>query len=156
MLYTDPTWRIVTVNPETGTETTMPATITSNFGMALDKIVGLEGNYAKPIWAPETTPLSSVILETDFYLDTEFREGQISFVAPDFASIYLNGQELTTDVSPDIVTEPFEVTAVAVTINPTMVTTGKNTLRFVVTNNSNYRGFIATVKIIKAGKGDIR
>jgi hypothetical protein len=47
--------------------------------MALDKIVVLEGNYAKPFWAPETTPLSSVYLETDFYLDTEFREGQIRF-----------------------------------------------------------------------------
>ena len=156
MLYTDPTWRIITVNPETGTETASAATITSNFGIALESIEGLEGAYAKPIWFPEAAPVSSAILEVDFYLDTEFRDGLINFVAPELASVYLNGQELATNIALDYDPEPFRVYTSQITIDPAKVTTGKNTLRFVVTNNSNYRGFIATVKIIKAGKGDIR
>ncbi|HQB50479.1 MAG TPA: hypothetical protein PLW33_07355, partial [Candidatus Cloacimonas sp.] len=101
-------------------------------------------------------PVSSAILEVDFYLDTEFRDGLINFVAPELASVYLNGQELATNIALDYDPEPFRVYTSQITIDPAKVTTGKNTLRFVVTNNSNYRGFIATVKIIKAGKGDIR
>ncbi len=101
MLYTDPTWRIITVNPETGVETASAATITSNFGIALDSIEGLEGTYAKPIWFPEAAPVSSAILEVDFYLDTEFRDGLINFVAPELASVYLNGQELAANLHLD-------------------------------------------------------
>ena len=156
MLYTDPTWRIITVNPETGVETASAATITGNFGITLDNIVGLEETFAKPIWFPETAPVSSAIFEVDFYLDTEFRDGLINFVAPEVASVYLNGQELAANLHLDYDPEPFRVYTSQVTIDPAKVTAGKNTLRFVVTNNSNYRGFIATVKIIKAGKGDIR
>lgn len=156
MLYTDPSWRIVTTNVETGLDTYSPAIVTTNFGITLDSIEGLEGTSARPIWLAEEAPVDSVILETDFYLDTEFREGTINFVAPEIASVYLNGQEIAANLAMDYDPEPFQVYTSQVSIDPAKVIQGKNTLRFVVQNNSNYRGFIAAVKIIKAGKEEIR
>ncbi len=156
MLYTDPSWRIVNVNQETGTETFSAATITGNFGISLDNIEGIEGEQAKPIWPVEEAPISSAVFEVDFYLDTEFREGLINFVAPETATVYLNGELLASNLAMDYDPEPFRVYTTQVSIEPAKVTSGKNTLRFVVQNNSNYRGFIATVKIIKAGKEEVR
>ncbi|HOU25715.1 MAG TPA: hypothetical protein PK197_01950, partial [Candidatus Cloacimonas sp.] len=68
----------------------------------------------------------------------------------------LNGELLASNLAMDYDPEPFRVYTTRVSIEPAKVTSGKNTLRFVVQNNSNYRGFIATVKIIKAGKEEVR
>jgi len=157
MLYTDPTWRIVNINSETGVETTSAATIASNFGITKEQIDGMENTPARAIWPVEEAPLTSAIFEVDFYLDTEFREGSIDFVAPENASIYLNGQELSSNLAFDYDPEPFQVYATQISsIDKTKVVAGKNTLRFVVNNSSAYRGFLAAVKIVKAGKEEIR
>ncbi len=157
MLYTDPTWRIVNINSETGAETTSAATIASNFGITKEQIDGLENTPARPIWPTEEAPLSGAVFEVDFYLDTEFREGSIDFVAPETASVFLNGQELSANLTFDFDPEPFRVYATQISsIDKTKVVAGKNTLRFVVRNASTYRGFLAAVKIVKTGKEEIR
>ncbi len=157
MLYTDPTWRIVSINSETGAETASAATPATQFGIAKDQIEGMESTAARAIWPIEEAPVATAVFEVDFYLDTEFREGSIDFVAPENASVYLNGQELATNLAFDYDPEPFRVYPTQISsIDRTKVVTGKNTLRFVVSNGSAYRGFLAAVKIVKAGKEDIR
>lgn len=157
MLYTDPTWRIVNINSETGAETTSAATLAGNFGITKEQIDGMENTPARAIWPVEETPLAGAVFEVDFYLDTEFRSGSIDFVAPETASVYLNGQELSTNLAFDYDPSPLMVYATQIgSIDKTKVVMGKNTLRFVVKNASSYRGFMAAVKIIKAGKEEIR
>jgi len=156
MIFSDPTWRVITKNAETGEETTSNAINAANFGITNDKIDGMENTAAKPIWLSEEAPVSSAIFEVDFYLDTEFKEGLIDFVAPENAVISLNGAELAANLAFDYDPEPFQVYSSQVAIDKTKVVSGKNTLRFVISNNSSYRGMLAAVKIIKAGKEDIR
>jgi len=156
MLYSDPSWRIITKNSETGTETSSPATLATQFGITNDKIDGMESTTARPIWQVEEAPVSSAIFEVDFYIDTDFREGTIDFIAPEKASVSLNGSELASNLAFDYDAEPFRAYPSEVQIDKTKVVAGKNTLRFEITNKSPYRGFLAAVKIVKAGKGDIR
>ncbi len=156
MIYTDTSWRIVTKNADSGEEQTSPAIYATNFGITNDKIDGMENTAAKPIWLSEEAPVSPVVFEVDFYLDTEFKEGLIDFVAPENAAISLNGTELATNLAFDYDPEPFQVYSSQVAIDKTKVVNGKNTLRFTISNNSSYRGMLAAIKIIKAGKEDIR
>ena len=156
MLYSDPTWRVVNVNSETGAETSQASALATSFGIGREEIDGMENTTAKAIWPPEKAPLSSAIFEADFYLDTQFIEGYIDCVAPENVSVFLNGQELSTNLAFDYDAEPFRVYPTQLTIDKSVVVTGRNTLRFEVRNTSAYRGFLASVKIIKTGKEEIR
>ena len=111
---------------------------------------------AKPIWLPEEAPVASAIFETDFTLDTEFKQGSIEFIAPENLAVYLNGDEIASNLALEYDPDPLMVYSSELTLDPSKVKPGKNTLRFVVTNASAYRGFEAAVTIVKAGKEDIR
>jgi hypothetical protein len=96
-----------------------------------------------------------MIFETEFVLDTEFREGMINLVAPESVTVYLNGTSIGS-VDFDYDAEPFMVYPGQIPIPAQNVVMGRNVLRFVVNNNSAYRGFLATIVYAKAGKEEIR
>nr|MBP7309908.1 hypothetical protein [Candidatus Cloacimonadota bacterium] len=89
-------------------------------------------------------------------LDSEFRDGKLEFVAPESATIYINGKAIEGNYAFDYDSDPFMAYPITVPLNKESVQQGKNTIRFVVNNNSAYRGFIAAVTIIKAGKEELR
>lgn len=156
MLYSDTSWRVVRTDPETGQEISSNAIIASNFGITNDQIDGMDNTPAKPIWLSEEAPISPVTFEVDFTVNTDFREGLIDFIAPESVNIYLNGSELSANRTLDYDPEPFRVYSLQMVIDKAKVVVGKNTLRFTVTNSSQYRGFLASVKIVQAGKEEVR
>ncbi len=156
MIYSGTNWRALQGGSETETQSTSPVIIAPIFGIDPTKIDGMENTPAKPIWINEEAQISPVTFEVDFDLDTEFKEGLIDLVAPSTVTVYVNGTEIASELAMDYDQDPFQVYSSQVTIDKSHVTTGKNTLRFVVTNPTQYRGFIAAVKIVKAGKEEIR
>lgn len=156
MLYTDTTWRVISVNAETGEESSSPTIMAKSFGIESSAIDGMQDTKAKAIWLAEEAPVASAIFEVDFFIDTDFREGQIDFVAPETVNISLNGVEIATNRTMDYDPEPFLVYSSQVVIDKTKVVAGKNTIRFSVNNASQYRGLLAAVKIVKAGKEETR
>ncbi len=156
-IHTNTTWRVITPNAETGEESSSFAKPASAWNITWDNIDGFAPSSATPIWVDETADslVQTVILETEFDLESEFREGHIDFVAPDDVTIYLNGNRLssaTMDYDPD----PLMIYALPIQIPANMVQMGKNTIRFEITNNSAYRGFLATITYARAGKEGIR
>jgi len=156
-IHTNTTWRVITTNAETGEESSTYAKPASVWNIAWENIDGFAPSSATPIWVDETAeaPVQNVILETEFNLDSEFREGHIDLVAPEDVTIYLNGNRLssaTMDYDPD----PLMIYALPIEIPANMVQMGKNTIRFEITNNSAYRGFLATITYARAGKEGIR
>ncbi|MDD2227984.1 MAG: hypothetical protein PHY48_01070 [Candidatus Cloacimonetes bacterium] len=156
VIDTDASWRAIRSNSETDVAVASPVVIAANFGIDNSEIDGMEDTSAKPIWILEEAQVEDVSFEIDFEIDTEFREGAMDFVVPGTATVYLNGNELVANISMDYDSEPFQVYSSQVTLDGTNVKKGKNTLRVTVNNPTQYRGFIATLKITKAGKEDIR
>ncbi|MDD4310170.1 MAG: hypothetical protein PHO32_07295, partial [Candidatus Cloacimonetes bacterium] len=155
-LMSDTKWRVIQVNAENGEETSSNAVLATSFGITMEQIDGLKDTAAKPIWFTETDTIATAVFEVDFDIDTEFRQGSIEFVAPENVSIMLNGEELSSNISLDYEASPFQVFSSQVEIDKAKVKTGKNTLRFNVSNSSAYRGFLAAITIVKAGKEEVR
>ncbi|MDD3535910.1 MAG: hypothetical protein PHC50_07190 [Candidatus Cloacimonetes bacterium] len=156
-IHTNSSWRVISIDPDSGEESSGYAVAATNWGITWDEVFGFERTAATPIWVNEAeeAPVSEVILETDFILDTDFRGAQIDLIAPDNVSIYLNGnliQEVVMDYDP----EPFAVYAEPIEVPAAYVQMGKNTLRFVINNNSEYRGFLSSITYSKAGKENPR
>jgi hypothetical protein len=150
----DQSWKVITTNPETGVAVTANAILAKDFNVPMDKTDKLANTAAKAIWTNETAenPAQEVTFEAEFNVDTMFREGYVDFVAPENASLYLNGAVLDENYPMDYDAEPFMVYPNRVAIPKDLVQTGKNTLRIVVQNQSPYRGMIAELTIVKAGK----
>ncbi|PKN73316.1 MAG: hypothetical protein CVU50_03210 [Candidatus Cloacimonetes bacterium HGW-Cloacimonetes-3] len=156
MIYSGTDWRTIQTASESGLSRSTSAVIAPNFGIDPKMIDGMENTLAKPIWIKEEAQINTVTFEADFNLDTEFKEGLIDLVAPSSASVFINGTEIAAELAMDYDSDPFQVYSSQVTIDKSHVTMGKNTIRFVVSNPTQYRGFIAAVKIVKAGKEEIR
>ncbi|MDZ4121452.1 MAG: hypothetical protein U1C33_03475, partial [Candidatus Cloacimonadaceae bacterium] len=151
---TNDRWKVITLDPATNQEIATYAKQANSFNIPLASIDGMSATTAKAIWANENPdqPLSRVVFEYDFNVDTLFREGYIEFVAPENASVFLNGNVLDENYPMDYEMEPFMVYPSRVSIPKNMVLQGKNTIRLVVQNQSAYRGMIAEISITKTEK----
>ncbi|MDD3102609.1 MAG: hypothetical protein PHY24_00160 [Candidatus Cloacimonetes bacterium] len=155
-LNTNTGWRIINIDPETQEETTAYAAQATEWNISWEEIEDMQENAARPIWVSELEgPVESLVFETDFVVDSEFREGMIDIIAPESVTVYLNGTHIG-GAAFDYDAEPFKVYPGQVPIPAQNVVMGRNVLRFEVTNNSNYRGFLATITYAKAGKEEIR
>ncbi len=155
-LRSDTGWKIIRINPETKEETSSSAIQATEWNIPWENIDGMEKNAARPIWISELEgPVEKLIFETDFVVDSEFREGMIDIIAPESVTVYLNGNSIGSNTF-DFDAQPFMVYTGQTPIPVQNVVMGKNVIRFVVNNNSNYRGFLATITYAKAGKGEIR
>ena len=149
-------WKIVKIDPNTKEEISSSATQANEWNIPWKSIEDMDENTARPIWTSELEgPVKDMIFETEFVLDTEFREGMINLVAPESVTVYLNGTSIGS-VDFDYDAEPFMVYPGQIPIPAQNVVMGRNVLRFVVNNNSAYRGFLATIVYAKAGKEEIR
>lgn len=155
-LNTGTNWRASILSDTGDAAMSRPAVIASSFGIQNSEIDSMEETAARPIWVTEEALVSQVAFEIDFNVDTEFREGAINFVAPGNADVFLNGTELTSNMPLDYDSDPFMVYPAQISINKSHIVEGKNTLRFVVKNQTQYRGFLASISIVKSGKEDIR
>ncbi|MDD4559510.1 MAG: tetratricopeptide repeat protein [Candidatus Cloacimonetes bacterium] len=155
-IFTNSGWRIITSDPDTGEESSSYAADASEWNITWDNLVNMEPNAARPIWVSELEgPVNDLVFETDFMLDSEFKEGIIEFIAPEAVTVYLNGSEIGSaifDYDPD----PLEIYKGEVLINASHVVNGRNVLRFEVSNSSVYRGFLAKITYSQAGKEEIR
>jgi hypothetical protein len=70
-------------------------------------------------------------------------------VAPQTATVYLNGVEIATAEEFYYEDQPRVYYSNRILIDPQNVVSGRNTLRFVVNNNTDFRGFLADVTIKK-------
>lgn len=155
-LNTGTNWRVIALDDAGEIAMSSSAILATGFGIQYSEIDSMEETAAKPIWVLEEAPVEQVVFEIDFNIDTEFREGAINFVAPGSADVYLNGTEITSNMPLDYDAEPFMVYPAQIGIDKSNVVMGKNTLRFVVNNQTQYRGFLASVQVVKSGKEDIR
>lgn len=149
-LVSNPSWTVSSFNPETGEQS--PATPVSASGFGIDKasILDLESTTATPIWVNEAeSRTDNLIFETSFDVTTIFREGYIDMVAPQTATVYLNGVEIATAEEFYYEDQPRVYYSNRILIDPQNVVSGRNTLRFVVNNNTDFRGFLADVTIKK-------
>lgn len=155
-IFTNQGWRIVTTDPETGEESSTYATDATEWNISWDNIANMDQNAARPIWVSEIDgPADNLVFETDFILDSEFKEGTIELIAPESVTVYLNGSELGAsffDYDPD----PLTIYKGEILITAENVVMGRNVLRFEVTNSSIYRGFLAKITYSQAGKEEIR
>ncbi|MDY0337053.1 MAG: tetratricopeptide repeat protein [Candidatus Cloacimonadaceae bacterium] len=155
-VHSNQTWRVITVDPETGEERSSSPVAATNWGITWDNIEGFAPSAASPIWvAEDSLQVETLVLETEFDLDSEFQEGQIDFVAPEEVTVYINGNRLSNAIM-DYDPDPLMVYAIPLQIPAQMVQMGKNKIRFEISNSSSYRGFLATITIAKAGKEEIR
>ena len=155
-LHTSNAWRIIGIDPQTKKETSSFAVEATEWNISWKDIEDMKQSAARPIWTSELAgPVDNLVFETSFVLDSEFREGMIDLVAPESVTVYLNGAMIGSTIF-DHDAQPFKVYPGQVPIPVDKVVMGKNTLRFEVSNNSNYRGFLATITYAKAGKEGIR
>ena len=151
---TGPSWKAFTVNAATGAEAAVNTINATEFNVPQNKIIGMENSAAKAIWVPETGTARAnlVVFEYEFDMDTMFREGFLSFVAPMEASIVLNGTEIAAGEALDYDPDPLVVYPVRVNFDAQNIVAGKNKLRVIVTNDSNFRGMLAEISITKTVK----
>lgn len=155
-IHSNTSWRQISIDPESGEERVNYAIPATNWGLTWDNIYGFDPTNAIPIWVNEAdAPVNEVIFETDFVLDADFQNAHIDFVAPESVSIYINGN-LIQNVEMDYDPDPFTIYAEPVQIPAEYVQMGKNTLRFVISNSSEYRGFLSSITFSKAGKENPR
>ncbi|MDY0319253.1 MAG: hypothetical protein RBQ67_04605 [Candidatus Cloacimonadaceae bacterium] len=155
-IYTNQGWRVVSTDAETGEESAAYATEAPEWNINWDNLADMEPNPARPIWVSELdAPADELVFETEFILDTEFREGMIEFIAPENVTVYLNGSEIGNAIF-DYDPEPLTIYKGQVPIPIQNVVEGRNVIRFKVNNSSIYRGFLAHITYSQAGKEDIR
>lgn len=155
-LHSNTGWKIIKIDPVTKRETSSFSSQATEWNIPWKNIEDMKDNTARPIWISELEgPAQNLIFETDFIVDSEFKEGMINLVAPESVTVYLNGTNIGS-AEFDYDAEPFMVYPGQVPIPAKNVVMGRNVLRFEVNNNSNYRGFLATITYAKAGKEEIR
>lgn len=100
----------------------------------------------------EDAPADLVVFETSFNIDSPALSAQVEFVAPDLASVFLNGTLVAAELPFDVETEPLSVYTTIADLPLDLLRSGTNTIRFEVRNQSAYRGMLAEIKIEKYSK----
>lgn len=117
-------------------------------------IIDMQDSRAKAIWVPESSEslVTELVFETDIMVDTEFRSGYIVCAAPEYLSLVLNGVELESEFMFDYNPEPMEVFPLRYDFKAGEIVKGKNTLRLIVKNQSEFRGIVGEIKMLVTGK----
>jgi hypothetical protein len=151
-ILTDANWSVVKYDAESGKETMSDAVLAEDFNIPVERSVYLTDPGAQAIWTEESqeAPANEVVFETHFSIGTEFVEGYIDFVAPDNAKLYLNGEALGQAYPLSYDTDPFQVYPIRAEFPAELVRKGRNTIRLVVSNESQYRGMMAELGITQS------
>ena len=149
-----PSWRAIVADPDTQAEIQAPARVSSAFDIPREMYSGMEDHQAQPIWPRETAeaPYYDVAFETDFIISENPVSAIVEFIAPDTATVYLNGGMLATEVMMDYDTDPFHIYPSYLELPLDALRKGSNHLRIEVHNQSAYRGILAEIKIEQYAK----
>lgn len=154
--WSDGSWIAYRIDPDTGKSTNVQTVETQTGTMLVDRSEQLTDPQVQPIWIAESdsSATQSVAFEFNFDLTTQLREGYLDLIAPDIASVYLNGSPLITDYEYeyDIDAERKVVLAYPrrVYITKDSVLKGNNKLRVEITSTSQFRFMLAELVITKA------
>lgn len=149
-------WIVYHVDDE-GEEIRQRANLAENWNIENENLFDWESAEALPIWIveDEETTINNIVFETEFMIDTQFLEGMIDIIAPESVTVYLNDVEIGGAMF-DYDPEPLTVYKSQILIEPHQVVEGRNVLRFEVENFSEYRGIMANIHYLVAGKEEIR
>ncbi|NLO11528.1 MAG: hypothetical protein GX122_03795 [Candidatus Cloacimonetes bacterium] len=149
-----PSWRAIVTDPDTQAEIQAPARMSSEFGITPEMYSGMEDHQAQPIWPRETAeaPYYDVAFETEFNISENPVSAIVEFIAPDTATVYLNGSMLATEVMMDYDSDPFHIYPSYLELPLDALRKGSNHLRIEVQNQSAYRGILAEIKIEQYAK----
>lgn len=144
---TDTSWTTYYTDPTTGKAVISKAVETTKLGLQIESIDGLADTAAKIIWVPEQDSLqiNEVVFETQFDMDTEFRKGSITFVAPASATIVINGVPVLENQELAYIDDPLEMYPISYDINKANIVNGLNKIQIRVSNSLPYRGFAADI-----------
>jgi len=154
VIPSDAKWVATLAQPEVGKPIKTAAILAKNFTLPIDRTEYLANSKAQPIWVQESpeNPQAEVSFETDFNVSTVFREGYLDFVAPETASVYLNGEALETGYFMEYQDEPFLAIPHRLALPKDKVLPGKNNLRIEIQNSSANRGMLAELRITQTIK----
>ncbi len=153
IIATNNKWK-ATIVDSAGSNVSVPIKVVESYQIENSAILDMENSSAKPIWVTETAdqPVNEVTFETEFMLDTEFRSGYIVCAAPEFVTLILNGVELETEFMFDYDPDPMTVYPLRFDFRANDVVQGKNTLKLIVKNSSEFRGILSEIQVVKTGK----
>lgn len=150
---TNEQWQAGYILPEAGAVASK-AIISNSFNIERTAIEGLSGQSAQPIWLTESveTPYYVAYFEREFNVAGDFLEGSLEYVVPEYATVYLNDTLLVEGEPVDMEMDPIMVFPRLLDIPAQSIKQGANKLRIVVNNQSQFRGILAELTIIQAGK----
>lgn len=153
-ISTDTRWDVSIFNVQTGLFDPAQAIVADGFNIPLTSIEDLSETKANPIWVPESadTRVNRVMFKRSFVIDTEFKEGYVVFVAPQSATVLLNGHNLGDSFGFMHEPDPLAVFPNMVYFDSSQIVKGRNELQIIVNNASQYRGFLAEVSVKILGK----
>ncbi|MDD2332738.1 MAG: hypothetical protein PHI68_08835, partial [Candidatus Cloacimonetes bacterium] len=151
---TDDRWKTTFKPAEDQEQVQSNAVLAANFKIPNASIMDMEETQAKAIWVPETEDIriNDAVFEMEFVVDSEFRSGHMFFVAPDDATVLLNDVAIIEDNFFDYDPEPLTVYASRYDFLADQIKPGKNTIKFIVSNKTDFRGFLAEISITKTQK----
>ncbi len=146
-------WKASKIDAE-NTMTSVPTLIVEGYQIENSAIMDMEYSDAKAIWVHETAdaPVHEVTFETEFVIDTEFRSGYVVCAAPGYVTLVINGVEVETEFMFDYDPDPMTVYPLRYDFRSEDIVKGKNTVKFIVKNDSEFRGFQSEIQVVKTGK----
>lgn len=137
------------VSDSTGALNWKFTTVTNNFGFEQSQWVDMETSSAKPIWVATEDRQDSlkVVFKKDFMFNGVLKDGFITFVAPDVATLKINGKEIYADYLLNYDAETNLVYAGKAYLSAEFMKQGVNNLEIVVTNKSQWKGMVAEINM---------
>jgi len=153
-INTDTRWDAFAFNAEQEQFAPTQSVIAKNFHIPMVAIDEMSESQASPIWVAEAEDslANRVMFKRSFIIDTEFREGFLMFVAPQSATVLLNGNNLGDNYGFMFDPDPFAVFPNMVYFDASQIIKGRNEVQVIVNNASDFRGFLAEISLTILGK----
>ncbi len=153
-INTDNRWDALVFDPVKDSFVAEQSVKATRFNIPVASIDELSETRASPIWVTESSenPAKRVMFKRSFIIDTEFREGYLVFVAPQSATVFLNGHNLGDNYGFMYEPDPLAVYPNMVFFDSSQIVKGKNEVQIIVDNASDFRGFLAEISLKILGK----
>ncbi|MBP9038636.1 MAG: hypothetical protein KBF72_03695, partial [Candidatus Syntrophosphaera sp.] len=155
-IITNTNWSALIKDNKSGKEIKTKTIKASSFDLPLNRSELLIDTSVEPIWIEENSdhPYNNITFETEFILDEEVHYAYIDLVAPDIATIYINGTKIVDKLPLNFDSSPFMVHPSRIEIPPEILNEGKNILLIEIQNNSPFRGMMAEMNFNLSNTGE--
>ncbi len=156
-INTDNRWDALVFDPVTDRFVAVQSVAATRFNIPVASIDEISETQASPIWVTESSenPVKRVMFKRSFIIDTEFREGYLVFVAPQSATVLLNGHNLGDNYGFMYDPDPLAVYPNMVYFDSSQIVKGRNEIQIIVDNVSDFRGFLAEISFKILGKEEL-